>query len=124
MVRLNVFSNATQVVCYLGEKFLSFFTWKCGQMENSTQLTGRIACIFTHRMAYFSLYLAFRASLGIQINVWDYEHTNGLFAFELICFTTRHRQQLSEPLMLNISFTDNRTTPSIQAVALVFLSPA
>lgn len=37
--------------------------------------------------------------------------TYKLFAFELICFTTRYRQQLSEPLMLNISFTDNRTAP-------------
>lgn len=44
--------------------------------------------------------------------------TYKLFAFELICFTTRYRQQLSEPLMLNISFTDNRSTSPIQALAL------
>lgn len=55
MVKLNTFSNATQVVCYLGKKLLSLFTWEYGQIENSRQLTGRTACIFTHKIAYFSL---------------------------------------------------------------------
>lgn len=75
--------------------------------------------IYTQNGLFFII-ISFQGITCIQIYVWEYVHINKRFTFELICFSTRYKQQLNEPLTLNISFMTIELSLNVSSYPLFF----